>query len=80
LWFTIAHPAEDDYIGFVGSSYSDMWFIKMSENAMGQMSAEKKLEIVPSATHLFEEPGALDTVALLASRWFRTYLAAGDVI
>jgi len=38
------------------------------------MSIERKLEIVPGATHLFGEPGTLETVARLASEWFRHYL------
>ncbi|WP_190818871.1 dienelactone hydrolase family protein [Saccharopolyspora pogona] len=36
-----------------------------------------KIEIVPHAGHLFEEPGALERVAELAAEWFRTYLGAG---
>jgi hypothetical protein len=39
------------------------------------MHVTTKLEIVPGATHLFEEPGALDRVATLARDWFLTYLA-----
>ena len=38
------------------------------------MHVEKRLEIVPGATHLFEEVGALEEVARLAA-WFRRYLA-----
>ncbi|MDR7550969.1 MAG: alpha/beta hydrolase, partial [Armatimonadota bacterium] len=34
----------------------------------------KDLVIVPGATHLFEEPGALEEVARLAADWFRRYL------
>jgi putative phosphoribosyl transferase len=34
--------------------------------------AEVRLDIMPGATHLFEEPGALERVAALASDWFRT--------
>ena len=34
---------------------------------------EKRLEIIPEATHLFEEPGALEKVARLASSWFARY-------
>jgi len=37
-------------------------------------ATEQKLEIIPGATHLFEEPGALDRVARLASAWFREHL------
>ena len=44
--------------------------IVLNEEAMAQMRAEVHLEIVPGATHLFEEPGALDEVARLAHEWF----------
>jgi putative phosphoribosyl transferase len=40
------------------------------------MTAPVRLEIVPRATHLFEEPGALDQVARLARDWFVRYLPA----
>jgi putative phosphoribosyl transferase len=43
--------------------------------ARDQMRCEVKLEIVPGATHLFEEPGALEKVAKLASDWFVAHLA-----
>jgi hypothetical protein len=38
------------------------------------LRAEKRLEIIPGATHLFEEPGALEEVAGLARDWFKRYL------
>jgi len=41
---------------------------------MALMSAEKKLVIVPGATHLFEELGKLEEVAKLAADWFLRYL------
>jgi len=41
---------------------------------MAQMSATKKLVIIPGATHLFEEPGKLEEVAKLATDWFLRYL------
>ena len=44
--------------------------IELNEMARDQMRCEVKLEIVPGATHLFEEPGALEKVANLASDWF----------
>ena len=53
----------------------DVPVIGMNERAMARMSAEKRLEIVPGATHLFEEPGALEAVARLATRWFVRHLA-----
>ena len=48
--------------------------IEMNRDAMKQMSAPVELEVVPGATHLFEEPGTLDRVMDLASGWFRRYL------
>ena len=50
--------------------------IGLNEQAMEQLSAEKRLEVVPGATHLFEEPGALERVAELARDWFQQHLVA----
>ena len=44
--------------------------IAMNEQARSRMRCEVKLEIIPGATHLFEEPGALERVAQLATDWF----------
>jgi putative phosphoribosyl transferase len=49
--------------------------IELNEMARDQMRCEVKLEIVPGATHLFEEPGALEKVAKLGSDWFNAHLA-----
>lgn len=46
----------------------------MNRAAMTQMHAEVTLEIVPGATHLFEEPGTLERVADLAGNWFARHL------
>jgi len=51
--------------------------IRMNEEAFAQLRCEKRLEIVPGATHLFEEPGTLEQVARLARDWFSHYLALG---
>lgn len=48
--------------------------INMNKEAMERMNARKKLVIVPGASHLFEEPGKLKKVALLARDWFLGYL------
>jgi pimeloyl-ACP methyl ester carboxylesterase len=48
--------------------------IGMNREAMRQMSATVELVIVPGATHLFEEPGALEQVMRLAAGWFNRYL------
>jgi len=50
--------------------------IELNEMARDHMRCEVKLEILPGATHLFEEPGALEKVANLASDWFNAHLAA----
>src|SRR5438477_6388345 len=44
--------------------------IELNEQARAQMKCECKIDIVPGATHLFEEPGTLEKVAKLASDWF----------
>jgi putative phosphoribosyl transferase len=49
--------------------------IELNEQARDQMRCEVKLEIIPGATHLFEEPGALEQVAKLASDWFLLHAA-----
>src|SRR5918996_3339925 len=48
--------------------------IELNEMARNQMRCEVKLEIIPGATHLFEEPGTLEKVAKLASDWFSLHL------
>lgn len=50
--------------------------IDLNRQALERLTAEKRLEIVPGATHLFEEPGALERVATLASDWFIRHLGA----
>ncbi len=54
----------------------DIGVIKLNEVAFQMLKCPKKLEIVPGATHLFEEPGKLEIVAKLAADWFFKYLAA----
>jgi len=54
---------------------NDQPVIEMNEDALKQIPAEKQLVIIPGATHLFEEPGALEEVARLAKDWFINYLA-----
>jgi len=48
--------------------------LELNEQALAQLPGDKSLEIVPGASHLFEEPGALEQVADLAAEWFRRYL------
>jgi putative phosphoribosyl transferase len=53
---------------------ADTVVIELNQEAYARLSGIKKLEIVPRATHLFEEPGALEQVANLAGQWFAQYL------
>jgi pimeloyl-ACP methyl ester carboxylesterase len=53
---------------------NDTVVIDLNKKAMKNFSAEKKLEIVPGASHLFEETGKLEEVAKLATNWFSKYL------
>ena len=55
---------------------SDPVVVDLNKQARSQMTTTVRLEIVVGATHLFEEPGALDEVARLASEWFGRYLRA----
>lgn len=48
--------------------------IEMNRSAAAQLACEHRLEIVPGATHLFEEPGKLEEVAQLARKWFQRHL------
>ena len=48
--------------------------LQLNERAYAQLQCEKSLAIVPHATHLFAEPGALEEVARLAADWFRKHL------
>ena len=56
----------------------DVPVIPLNEDAYRQLRCEKKLEIVPGASHLFEESGTLEVVARLAASWFTKYLVRPD--
>lgn len=53
---------------------NDKEVIAMNESALRKLTCAKRLEIVPGATHLFEEPGMIERVAALAGRWFAEHL------
>jgi putative phosphoribosyl transferase len=53
--------------------YDDV-VIQLNREAFDRLNCEKRMDIVPKATHLFEEPGALEEVARLASDWFVEHL------
>jgi putative phosphoribosyl transferase len=52
----------------------DFPVIQMNQQAYERLKAEKQIVVIPGATHLFEEPGALEEVAKLAGEWFGKYL------
>lgn len=51
--------------------------LALNRQALRLLTGHKRLEVVPGATHLFEEPGTLDSVAALAVSWFEQHLANG---
>lgn len=53
---------------------NDQEVLKLNRFAYEKLKSIKKLAVIPGATHLFEEPGALEKVANLAAVWFRKYL------
>jgi putative phosphoribosyl transferase len=57
----------------------DDWpVISMNRDALENLPGTKELKIIPGATHLFEEPGALEQVAQLASEWFLRYMLVDE--
>lgn len=55
----------------------DRGVLDLNRSALALLNCKKRLEVVPSATHLFEEPGALEAAAQLAGGWFERHLARG---
>ena len=53
---------------------NDSQVLDLNKRALARLNVPSKLEIVPNATHLFEEPGTLEAAALLAAQWFQTHL------
>jgi pimeloyl-ACP methyl ester carboxylesterase len=56
----------------------DPWVLDLNRQALAQLPCEKRLEVIPHATHLFEEPGTLDQVAQLARNWFLRHLKSNQ--
>ena len=52
--------------------------VGLNRAAYQELRCEKELELIPGATHLFEEPGTLEEVARLAARWFSSHLGTGS--
>lgn len=53
---------------------ADQGVLELNQEAAARLQCPKRLTVVPGATHLFEEPGALDEVARLAADWFSQHL------
>jgi pimeloyl-ACP methyl ester carboxylesterase len=53
---------------------ADPQVLELNRRALALLQTHKELVVVPGATHLFEEPGALEEVARLAAEWFSRYL------
>lgn len=53
----------------------DVTVLELNKEAYDQLCCHKKLEVVPGATHLFEEEGALESVASLATSWYRGHFS-----
>lgn len=58
---------------------ADYGVIELNQQALERLGGEKSLQIVPGATHLFEEAGALDAVIELAGGWFESHLVGGNL-
>jgi pimeloyl-ACP methyl ester carboxylesterase len=58
---------------------NDPEVLKLNRRALDALGGEARLEIVPGGTHLFEEPGALERVAVLARDWFLRHLATHEL-
>jgi putative phosphoribosyl transferase len=52
----------------------DEHVLELNRSALSELRCERELAVVPGATHLFEEPGALESVATLARDWFTTHV------
>jgi pimeloyl-ACP methyl ester carboxylesterase len=57
---------------------ADEVVLELNRRALELLKAESRLVVVPGATHLFEEPGALEEVARLATDWFSHHLGEDD--
>ena len=56
---------------------ADEGVIELNQQALRLMHCEKEMVLVPGATHLFEEPNALERVSTLAAGWFSSHLFRG---
>jgi pimeloyl-ACP methyl ester carboxylesterase len=67
----LAHVSAPTLLIVGGRDYD---VIGLNSDAARQMTCEHRIEIVPGATHLFEEPGSMDHVSDLAADWFQAHI------
>ena len=67
-------PESPDNSQRTSHGWVQSFWAQLNRAAQSQMTCERRLAIVAGASHLFEEPGALERVAALASEWFVEYL------
>lgn len=72
LAMAVLHKVVAPTLFIVGGN--DFGVIELNEEAYDHLVCQKQFEIIPNATHLFEEPGCLDAVAKSAAAWFKTHL------
>ncbi len=72
------HNVQCPTLLIVGSKDFDV--LRLNEYASMQLKCNHKLELVPGATHLFEEPGAMEMVCRLAAQWFLNFCLAGIAV
>jgi pimeloyl-ACP methyl ester carboxylesterase len=58
----------------------DVVVVELNRRALARLRGDKRLVIIPGATHLFEEPGALEEVAPLAREWFIHHLVPAEAL
>ena len=58
----------------IAAALADPLVLELNREALARLTCEKELAVVPGATHLFEEPGALERVGELARSWFLAHL------
>lgn len=68
----VLHRVQAPTLLIVGSL--DAVVLELNRQALARLAGEKELQVVPGASHLFEEPGTLDAVITLARRWFENHL------
>ena len=74
-------PSSGNWFGHALPQFDELWKVDASQTKKyyplyEEVPYSKRLEVVPGASHLFEEPGALESVAALAADWFLAHLRA----